>query len=1009
MKTVYRIAFAFLLSLVSAGVLLAQQTGIAGRVVDSQGAVVSGALVEVRQVGGASLSTKTNEAGTYLIPSLTAGDYTVTVSAQGFGTVKTKVSMLVGQTPEVDTTLALASTNETVVVNADEVAVDTTSSTVAGNITPSDVKDMPINGRNYMELAQLVPGVRVNAITNDTPLGNNNSGKFQINLDGLQVTQDTADASFGQPRFSPDAISQFQIITNRFDATLGRSSGVYVNVQSKTGSDQIHGSVFGYFRNDAFNAADPVAHIVTKLSDQQYGGTFGGPIKTGKLWYFGSYEGERQSSGVPSSPLLPGSVTTVAPQALTVNEYLGRGDWQPSQKDRVFLRGNGFTFKNDNVVSSGTADPSTFSTGTRTNYAVLGDWNRQINSKFVNEVHGGFNHFDWQNLPEVPSLAITLGAITVGGPYNYPQIFYQNVQQYRDDVYYLTGKHSFKVGFEYLHTAHTGYFQQNVRGTASGCQGIVAKNGFTAAQVAADLFPTGTSDYKGWNYTNTNNTTKSSLNQYCSTGTLTQGAGNFNVNIPRNQIAFWVQDDWKILDRLTVNLGVRYDNDIGAFAPNLKLNNGLLTPKSGDNNNFAPRIGFVYDPAGSGKTVIRAGAGIFYSDISANQTIDMQIFNGVASQQNSVTGSASAPLNLQNPFPNGTIAARQAVQPLASDIATPWALQLSAGIQRSLPLRTVVTADYVHTRVYHDWIRLNSNLMQNSANPQLNLNPSSKYTVGQATACPLNGVTQDSNYTTNSFNVCNQNFTNINQFFTPDAAGSIYDALQLGIRQSTWRGLTSGIAYTYSRYKNSTESPFYYPNKPFINGIHDEWANAQDDQRHTLTINGNFAWKYGLSLSELFHYGSGNAFPTYLSTTQTANYAPSYNRTFAVGAVPYYPKLGQTNCTGGTSCVAVYNDPSQNYLDSSTGLWMTKRDALYGRNVYRLDTRLQERHSFGERYAGVIAVEAFNLLNHSNYGTYVGTINTATYATPAQTTSAATGVPVEWRPRSLQFLARFEF
>jgi len=1019
MKKLHRFLFAFLLSLAVTSAVCAQQTGISGRVTDTQGAVITGAGVEVKQIGGATLSTKTNEAGTYLVPSLIAGDYFVTVSASGFSTVRIKVSMLVGQTPEVNTTLSLANTAETVVVSADEVAIDTTSSTVAGNITPNDVKDMPINGRNYMELAQLVPGVRVNAITNDTPLGNNNSGKFQISLDGLQVTQDTADASFGQPRFSPDAISQFQIITNRFDATLGRSSGVYVNVQSKTGTDQIHGALFGYFRNDAFNAADPVAHIVTKLSDQQYGGAVGGPIKKQKLWYFGSYEGEHQSSGVPSSPLLPGSVTSVAPQTLTVNEYLGRADWQPSQKDRIFLRGNGFTFKNDNVVASGTTDPSSFSTGTRNNWAILGDWNRQINSRFVNDVHIGFNHFDWQNLPQVPSQAITLGAITVGGPYNYPQIFYQNVQQYRDDIYYLVGKHSFKAGIEYLHTAHTGYFQQNIRGTISGCQGIVAKtlNGvsYSAVQVANDLFPTGTTDYKGWNYTNTNNTTHSSLNSYCASGTLTQGAGNFDVDIPRNQIGFWVQDDWKVLSRLTINLGVRYDNDIGAFAPNLKLNNGLLTPKSGDNNNFAPRIGFVYDPTGTGKTVIRAGAGIFYADIAANQTIDMQIFNGVTSQQNSVTGSAPAPLNLLNPFSNGTTAARQAVQPLAPAIATPWALQLSAGVQRSLPLRTVLTADYVHTRVYHDWVRLNSNLLQSPTNAQLNLNPSSKWTTGQGTICPDGGVTQDASYTTNSFNVCNQTFTSINQFFTPDAAGSIYDALQLGIRQSTWHGLNSGIAYTYSRYKNSTESPFYYPNKPFVNGIHDEWANAQDDQRHTLTVTGNYGWKYGLSFSGLFHYGSGNAFPTYLSTTQTANYAPSYNRTFAAGVtpVPYTPTgnpVTSTTCaTTATNCIRVYNDPSQNFLDSATGLWMTKRDALYGRNVYRMDTRLQERHSFGERFAGVVAVEAFNVFNHSNYGTYVGTINTTNYGAPVQTTSAATGVPVEWRPRSLQFLARFEF
>ncbi|MDE1176024.1 MAG: TonB-dependent receptor [Edaphobacter sp.] len=1010
MKRLYRVVSVVLFSLALAVSSYAQQTGISGRVSDSQGAVIAGANVEVRGAGGGVVKTKTTDAGTYLVPSLTAGDYIVTITAPGFNTVQTKVSMLVGQTPDVTTTLPLASANDTVVVSAEDIAVDTTSSTVAGNITPDDVKDMPINGRNYMELSQLVPGVRVNAITNDTPLGGNNSGKFQINLDGLQVTQDTADASFGQPRFSPDAISQFQIITNRFDATLGRSSGVYVNVQSKTGSNAIHGTVFGYFRNDAFNAADPIAKSVTALSDQQYGGTFGGPIKKDKMWYFGSYEGEHQASSVPSTPIATNQTITV-PQTITVNEYLGRGDWQPTQKDRIFLRGNGFTFKNNNVVASGTTDPSSFYYATRMNYGFLGDWNHQISSKMVNELHGGLSHFQWQNLPAYSTLAMTFagvtdrpdgssgGALTIGGPYNYPQIFYQNVQQYRDDLYYLTGKHSIKAGVEYMHTSHTGYFQQNVRGTvgSANCLPVDYKL----------AFPNGTTDPGSWNYTE--------LNRACAMATFTQGAGNFNVDIPRNQIAFWVQDDWKVLSKLTVNLGVRYDNDIGAFAPNLKLNNGLLTPKSGDNNNFAPRVGFNYDLFGTGRTVIRGGAGIYYSDIAANQTIDMQIFNGVTSQQNSITGTAAAPLNLQSPFAASVTTPRQAPQPLGPNVVTPWGLQMTLGVQQQLDRKTVLTADYVHTRVYSDWVRLNSNLIQNPNNPQFNLNPSGTYAVGTALNCPANGVTADTDPVAGRPNVCAAAFTNINQFFTPSNVGSIYDALQMGIRHSLSGGFVGGVAYTYSRYKNNSESPFYYPNKPFVNGLKDEWANAQDDQRHTLTVNGNYQWKFGLSVSSLFHYGSGNAFPTIVGTAQPTGYAPSYNRTFAAGVtpVPYTasgnPVTSATCATTATSCVRVYNNPNDNFLDTQTGYWMTKRNALYGRNVYRLDTRLQERHQFGERYAGILAVEAFNLANHSNYGSYIATVTSSTYGAATQTTSAATGVPVEWRPRSLQFVARFEF
>ena len=621
------------------------------------------------------------------------------------------------------------------------------------------------------------------------------------------------------------------------------------------------------------------------------------------------------------------------------------------------------------------------------NYAILGDWDRQLSPRVVNDLHIGFNHFQWQNLPEFATQAITFsgvtrpdgtagGALTVGGPYNYPQIFYQGVQQYRDDLFYLVGKHSFKAGVEFLHTSHTGYFQQNVRGTIATC-------GVVNYKLA---FPNGTVDPASWNYTE--------LNRACGVATLTQGSGNFNVDIPRNQIGLWAQDDWKILPRLTLNLGVRYDNDLGAFDPSLKLNNGLLTPQSNDNNNVAPRLGFVYDIAGTGKTVVRGGAGLFFADISANQTIDMQIFNGVTSLQNSITGSIASPLNLQNPFPASITAPRQAVQPLGPNVATPYSLQLSAGVQRELPMRAVLSADFVHTRTYHDWVRLNANLLQNPANPQYNISPATKYTAGTPVVCPDGGVTPDTTFTAASFNVCAQAFTNVNQFFTPNEAGGIYDALQLSVRQPLSHGFTSGVAYTYSRYKNSSESPFYYPNKPFVSGVHDEWANAQDDQRQTLTVNGNFAWRYGLSMSGLFHYGSGNAFPTAVGTTQPTGYSPTYNRTFASKPVPYLASYGTSTCAvaTGAACTYTYNDPGSNYLDSSN-YYLTRRNAFYGRQIFRVDSRLQERLKLTEKVSAVVAVEAFNLLNHSNYGSFNTTVTSPSFGTPLQTTSAATGIP----------------
>jgi hypothetical protein len=143
-----------------------------------------------------------------------------------------------------------------------------------------------------------------------------------------------------------------------------------------------------------------------------------------------------------------------------------------------------------------------------------------------------------------------------------------------------------------------------------------------------------------------------------------------------------------------------------------------------------------------------------------------------------------------------------------------------------------------------------------------------------------------------------------------------------------------------------------------------------------------------------------------VGTTQPTGYAPSTNRTFGANIVPVQETPG-TVCPTGSVCA--FNPSANNYLDTATGYYMTKRDAFYGHGIYRFDTRLQERHQFGDRYAGTIAVEAFNLFNHANYGNYNVTITNSNFGTPAPTTSAATGVPVEFRPRSLQFLARFEF
>jgi hypothetical protein len=246
--------------------LLAQQTGITGRVTDPSGATIANTKVIASGEDGSNFDTNTNSQGLFQFPAVRATKYVLRFEAPGFAPAERTVTLLVGQTPSIEVALQLASVGTTVAVQTEIADVETSSSTVAGNVSPTEVSKLPLNGRNYLQLATLVPGITSNDVTN-SPLGATDSGKLQINIDGQQVTQNSAGDGFGEPQYSQDAIDQFQIITNRFDATLGRSARIQVNAQTKSGSNNFHGTLYGYFRNDAFNASDSVAHRVLHFSD----------------------------------------------------------------------------------------------------------------------------------------------------------------------------------------------------------------------------------------------------------------------------------------------------------------------------------------------------------------------------------------------------------------------------------------------------------------------------------------------------------------------------------------------------------------------------------------------------------------------------------------------------------------------------------------------------------------------------------------------------------------------
>src|SRR5580700_6668942 len=433
--------------------LLAQQTGISGRVGDPSSAVIANVRVTANAEDGTSVSTTTNATGLYQFPGLRAETYRLRFEVPGFAPAERTVTLLVGVMASVDVDMQLSQTTSTVNVEAAANAVDTSNSNVAGDVSPSVVQKVPLNGRNFLQLAMMVPGITSNDVQTSV-LGGTDQGKMQINVDGQQVTQNSAGTTFGQPIFSEDSIDQYQVITNRFDATMGRSSRLQVVVQTKSGTNNFHGSLFGYFRNSEFNAADPVAHKVLPFSDQMYGGSFGGPIIRNKLFFFFSFEGERQPSTIFDSPT---GYTNAAGQQLSftfansliTRTYLLHTDYQISSNQRVSVRASGSTYLVPFAAVSGTSAPMRATVATRTGYAVTGTWTWTISSALVNEAKIGYDHFDWANNALINTQEYRLPVGSWGSPYNYPQQLGQNNQQYRDDLFWLKGKHSLKFGTDF--------------------------------------------------------------------------------------------------------------------------------------------------------------------------------------------------------------------------------------------------------------------------------------------------------------------------------------------------------------------------------------------------------------------------------------------------------------------------------------------------------------------------------------------------------------------------------
>ncbi len=281
---------------------------------------------------------------------------------------------------------------ETVTVTGESPLIDISSSALGGNIDAKQMEELPVQGRNWANLALLAPGNRTTAMGAGQPIQDRNDGEvreFQLNLDGQQITSNLGTGN--QPMYSRDSIAEFQFISNRFDATQGRSAGVQVNAITKSGTNRFNGSFGGYFRDDAFNAEDPVLHRVLPFSNQQYSTTVGGPIVPNKLHFFGNFEYERAPRSTAFNTRYPEFNIDLS-GTNTRKMGGGRVDYQLSPNTRLMGKGHGGR-RWDPFTDGNANHPAGTSTTVEESKEFLGQFTRVLSNRALNDIRGGYAKF----------------------------------------------------------------------------------------------------------------------------------------------------------------------------------------------------------------------------------------------------------------------------------------------------------------------------------------------------------------------------------------------------------------------------------------------------------------------------------------------------------------------------------------------------------------------------------------------------------------------------------------
>ena len=959
---------------------------VQGTVVDKSQAVMAGAEVVITsKATGATRTATTDDTGSFRFDLMSAGMYSVKVTKAGFSTFVQNVELLVGGTATVSATMEPGAVTQTIEVSGEAPIVDVAKTSVSQEITPKQVEELPMTGRDVANLAYLVPGVKAADSYDPTKnryaiLSVNGAGGRNVNVTVNGV--DNKDNTVGGPvmQLPMEAVQEFQISTQRFSAENGRSEGAAINMITKSGTNDLHGSVFGFFRDTAFDAdeKDPDGHggyttANPEYTRQQFGGSVGAPIVKNKLFGFFALERERESQGLAETGTSFDELTLAANAGLAAQpaaviprpfyewRYNGRIDYTINNRNTAYLSYSSQSNNSTNDQSDGTGD-LTNGNFTRNHMQVANlTVNSILGNNAVNQFTVGYQF--WNNLidSDISAPLVTFPDASFGTNTNVPQESFQRKWQFKDDFSKTIGRHTLKGGADYIwNPVEGGFFEFSSTleiDFAKNPSCILATTDDATNKCGPSFFP----------------------DQFATPGAVTgMGIANGDPHflVATKQLGMYFQDDWKVTNRLTLNLGLRWDKDFNMIGGSdiadsrtyqalVAFDNPVSNPyvrkiASDDNKDFSPRVGFAYDVTGSGRHVLRGGFGLYYGNVfqniplfmeqMANQTVFQQVLS-LTSPTDMVPGTGIALGNWRYgvdplptiPPPSTDLAPKSVGRLMDPDYRNPTTEEWNIGYSWALNPNSVFEAEYTHVLGLHE-------------NKTINIDKRVPV-AGVCCTAPLDGLVVPGTTTPQFASVRNEE----------SIGRSHYDGINFSYRQRMTHHLSFDANYTLAwanSYGGGGGSFRNYPKDPANPFAPWEWGPNPNDERHHVTISGMYELPWGFQVSPILQYGSARPY----DITNSSNTINTGAGT-AVGVI--VPNSDPTsffafagNNAGAQDCYYGLTGPA--------ACRFANYDPLRGDPFFELDLRLAKNIRFGDRFNVQLIAQAFNLTNRANYGNDFG-------------------------------------